>query len=284
MRRSSVFSSLLIVPMCLPITVLAQTNIDNCQKIDEPGSYVVTRNLPYSGGGLLASGNCLKVTVVPDPFGDSNAASVSIDLAGHTITGDGEDNRAGISATSGLQHIRVTGGNIVNFYDGIDLGQNEDVTVHGMRLLNNFNTGIKVGNRSVVTDNVVSNDDVPESLGIKAGVGSRVTGNLVSNTVSRGISVKEESTVSGNNVRLTVEFVGDAIGIRVLCPSRVTDNSVTQTTAITPGSPQDIKLITPAAGPPWEYNFGHCFHLNNAGNVIADNDPGPPSGGGGGPQ
>lgn len=268
MRRSSILSSSLIVLLSLPLPAIAQLDIDNCIEITQPGSYKLTRNLPFPDAftGLLPSGDCLLIS----------ASLVSIDLAGHTIDGE-EEGLNGITGSVGLKDIRVTGGNILNFENGIDLGDSDDVTVHGMRLDLNFNEGIQVGNQSVVTENVVSNSEGPsDGPGITAGSGSQVIGNLVSNASVYGIDVGQESTVKGNNVRQTAAEpggTGNARGIRVVCPSRVTDNSVTQTEAGNPSNPRDIKLVTPT--PPLAYNFGHCFHLNNLGNVKADNDPGP---------
>lgn len=267
MKGNSVLSGLAIVLVSLPLPALAAVEIDKCQKIYDPGTYVLINDLP-GAYGYISGGDCLII----------RSDSVSIDLAGYTITGNGNDNAAGIT-WGGVERkrIHISGGSIVEFHNGIALADNDNVTVQGMTLMDNWGDGINVGNHSVVTGNVVTNpDDHAEGTGIAAGIGSRVIGNLVSDNILFGISVKEESAVRTNNVRATIgeepiDMNGIPInaGIKVLCPSSVTDNTVTQTAAEESlGIPRDIDLKHFG-----QVLSGACLHSNNLGNVIVPGGP-----------
>jgi hypothetical protein len=103
------------IAFALGATILAPgvgaqpTQISSCQTISDPGSYALVNNLSTSGG------DCLVIT----------ASFVTINLAGFTISGGGENGSTGIKAapTSGtLQGIAVRNGSITNFDTGVHLG------------------------------------------------------------------------------------------------------------------------------------------------------------------
>jgi hypothetical protein len=180
----------------------APTQITACGTISQPGSYVLAKNLSVS------SGNCLVIA--------ANSGSVTIDLAGFTITGTGTG--TGITRANGnLAYITVRNGNILGFHSGVDLGDFLGSVIEGMDVSSASDVpgGIGISANGIVKDNQVSVSGRTD--GINAA--GRVTGNQVStSSTSTGAAMSifsSGSTVIGNNV----------LGVlTVRCPSNVTDN------------------------------------------------------------
>ena len=96
--------------------------IEKCQTIDQPGSYRLVNDLTFSG----TTGTCLAIT----------ADSVTIDLAGFTITGPGpslSNNTSAIAAGNDRTGIAVRNGSISGFDNGVDLEGNGSI-VEGLRV------------------------------------------------------------------------------------------------------------------------------------------------------
>ncbi|MBW4618861.1 MAG: hypothetical protein KME17_05820 [Cyanosarcina radialis HA8281-LM2] len=167
----------------LPQSAIAATNINTCTTISTPGSYIVTQN-------LKANGNCILI----------NTSFVTIDLGGHTLTGNGTGFGISASSTTSFnnahQGIKIRNGTITNFQIGI-----------------NFFTSAA---RSVVVEEtiVVAN----KSIGIAVDRGATVRGNTVSGNGDRGILAKS-SLIIENNVSQNGTF-----GIDAPCPSNVIGN------------------------------------------------------------
>src|SRR5262249_41055084 len=147
--------------------------------------------------------------------------SVTIDLAGFTITGTGSATSVGITRANGnVAYITVRNGNILGFHSGVDLGDFLGSVVDGLSVTTstgpdeNVPGGIGIRANGIVKDNQVSVSGSTE--GISAA--GRVTGNQASTRITGGAAMSifsSGSTVIGNNV-------GGVLTVR--CPSNVTDN------------------------------------------------------------
>lgn len=176
---------------------LAATNLGNCRTLDKAGSYVVTSN-------INASGDCFVI----------QADGVSIDLGGHTITGDGTGAAVadqGIARTG----IAVSNGTVTGFDDGIDIQVSLACIVENIRAIAN-DDGMKVGPGSIVRNNVATGNN---DEGIRTEDHSLVSHNVALSN-GTGIVADENSTVVNNTASLNT-----AIGIEVDCPANVIDNT-----------------------------------------------------------
>jgi hypothetical protein len=133
----------------------APKSINSCKTIDEPGSYIVTKN-------LTTSGQCLGVA----------ASNVTIDLGGHVLSGGGIS--YGVVANNSRTGITVRNGTVTGFFNGIHL-QGPGNIVEQIRAHDNAWSGIVVGPGSLVRSSVAYGNG---EYGIAAGVASHVTGNL----------------------------------------------------------------------------------------------------------
>jgi hypothetical protein len=107
--------------------------------ISAPGNYTVTKN-------LTASGNCITIA----------ANSITIDLQGHTITGNGVGIGVGNNSDDfAHQHIIIANGTIRKFDNGIS-GNIGLVTIANMTVGDNTGNGINTGNFGTVVDTVAS--------------------------------------------------------------------------------------------------------------------------------
>jgi hypothetical protein len=192
----------------LPATLFAAPqNLNNCQTISQPGSYVVNRN-------LAAAGDCLVVA----------ADSVTIDLDGFTITGNGTG--SGIVESPALatrRNVSVRNGTVTGFVNGVFFEHGESVTVERVNASGNSGSGISAGNYATVRANHASfNGDA----GIRADKGANVSGNTVARNAGSGIIVFEGGNVSANSVRANT-----GRGIVVDCPGLVFANTMSNNTA-----------------------------------------------------
>ncbi|HKD67043.1 MAG TPA: hypothetical protein VKB84_09415 [Candidatus Binataceae bacterium] len=191
--------------------------IERCQTIDQPGSYRLVKN-------LRASGDCLVI----------KAQAVTLDLGGFAITGDGTGTAIkGEKAQPGtIPQARtvVRNGDISQFA----LATNLSGTVEGLRVTSN-GKGIFVPVGIVRGNNVQFNG----SAGIEIADGIVIDNLVVAN--GTGIIVEEAAVitrneVSGNKVGMDLTGTGNTlisnvvdgnseIGLRVGCPSNLTQNT-----------------------------------------------------------
>jgi parallel beta-helix repeat protein len=202
----------------------APTLISACGTLSAPGAYVLDQSLTHSGNG-----SCLLIA----------ADFVTLDLAGFTISGDGN----GLGITDGSTArvgIAIRGGTVHNFDIGIGLAKTTGAVVEEMRV---FKTGfgVSVGRSSLFRFNVVSGNapktsDVAviigesslvagnvvseKAFGLDVFDGSTVTGNTVSENTKWGLFTGRHSTVS-NNTASTNVFEGLGVG----CPSNIVANT-----------------------------------------------------------
>jgi hypothetical protein len=195
----------------------AITKINKCQSIDQPGSYKLVDNLD-------ATGDCLVITT----------EGVTVDLAGFAMTGNGRGTaiKHVQAAPRTIPQLRtvVRNGDISNFALAINLSG----IVEGLRITSNHN-GISVG-VGIVRGNTVQFN---ASVGIKLADGIVKDNVVVPNQT--GISVQEAAVISsnavqGNQIGVDVTGTGSTlfgnlvdgntqIGLRVSCPSNLTDNT-----------------------------------------------------------
>lgn len=205
--------------------------IDRCQEINggDQTSFVLVKNIFAPGR------NCLTVTT----------NHVTIDMRGFSISGSGTG--VGISANSNVTGVTVRNGTVKGFAVGVSLAGSGNI-IQDMHLDNNTDTGLFAGTNSLI-DHVVAqgnrkwgiiattastvrnsilrgNGNSPESGGLSVGVGCTVTGNTISNAIGTGLFVSAGSTVSGN----TVLDTNPGVGISIVCPSNVQNNTSTSNT------------------------------------------------------
>ncbi|NOT54423.1 MAG: hypothetical protein HOP18_07450 [Deltaproteobacteria bacterium] len=173
------------------------------------------------------------------------SSNITIDMNGFSIQGSGEG--TGILAPTPVEGIKIRNGFVRNFAIGISLGGTGNV-VEGVHVTNNTDTGMVLGASNLV-DHVVAqannrngilmtaaatvknstlraNGSNPESKGLSVGPGSTVTGNTIWASVGTGLFASLGSTVIGN----TVFDSNPGVGISVICPSNVQDNTATGNT------------------------------------------------------
>jgi parallel beta-helix repeat protein len=119
------------------------------QELSEPGDYHLTQDIgPCTGHGVIITGSGIRFT-----------------LAGHTISGvssqascDVDNPQTGVDVRSPASRVRVSGGTITGFVDGISLGSRARATA--LRLIDNCIFGAVVsGMGSQVDTNVISGSD-----------------------------------------------------------------------------------------------------------------------------
>ena len=189
----------------------AATDITFCDEINQPGSYRVTQDL-----SCQSCPQCLLI----------DASNVTIDLQGHTISGDGSSSNSGIAVpqNSSLSNIEVRNGTVMSFGTGIDLSGTRGARVERVRVFDNQDNGISVGSNSVVASNIVNG--MGRGIVVNEGAaGSLIVDNVVSGNFILGVVVKTlGSTIRGNVVTRNTN------GIDVLCPSLLSGNTIVNNT------------------------------------------------------
>jgi hypothetical protein len=179
--------------------------------IDQPGSFFLVNN-------LTATGNCLRIT----------AASVSIDLAGFAIVGNGSG--TGVFSTSDLSEVR--NGIIQNFNIGVIAG-----VVENVRAFANTATGIatqrraknNLAERNGDTGLSASGVIIENTAVANAGDGifvrgrSTVISNIALDNGGNGIS----DDIGGSTMMSNVVSGNGGVGIFMRCPGVVAFNTST---------------------------------------------------------
>jgi hypothetical protein len=152
--------------------------INSCKTIDEPGSYLVARN-------LTAAGDCLVVT----------ASGVTIDLGGWMLTGNGTG--IGVRDLYGTTNgTEVRNGTITGFTGGVELGGGNSI-VDQVRARDNGTYGITVGAGSLVRNSVASNNG---SIGIFLDCPSSAVSNTATGNPGANIHTNGPGCVGSQNV------------------------------------------------------------------------------------
>ena len=175
-----------------PQATTSLTPVTTCgQVLDQPGEYLLTTNLDCSGG----EGDYNGVTIT--------ASDVNFHLAGHTIaSSDCDTNRniSGIAVIGGLTHVKIDGGTIIGFNDGIVLASS-DSHVKGMTVQNACVFGIVVqGSNNVVQTNVVTGSG-SDGIILSPATRATISSNYSSGNKRAGIAVSDfadDNTIEKN--------------------------------------------------------------------------------------
>lgn len=197
-----------LLTIAIPIfseNAMAQTLIEECQEINDSGSYLVANNLPGITG--LRSGKC--ITIKED--------YVTLDLGGHFIEG----NKGGDGITDGgskAKSVVIRNGIIRKFKDGIDLRKSLEVVIEDIHSVDNSQDGIVAGPGCRLSNNVASQNG---SRGIVTTGQCALTDNVANFNDTVGLQVVGE----GNSVIGNVADNNGTRGLQVRCPSNVIANT-----------------------------------------------------------
>jgi len=187
----------------------ASTPVTECgQELSEPGDYHLAGDLgPCSGHGVVIT-----------------ASGVRFTLAGHTLSGvstqescDLEQPQTGVEIPGSVSDVRVSGGTVTGFVDGINLsGTNSRVTA--MKVVNNCVFGVVVsGVGGRVDTSLVSGSD--DGIILCAAQQAAVTANELVGNSRFGVVLSCEGThhneVARNIMRENGQPAGDGGGVAV---------------------------------------------------------------------
>ncbi len=154
------------------------------QTLSAPGEYVLT-------GDLACSGAVSGVVIT--------ASNVVFHLAGHTIsntTCNLNVGFAGVFVSGGVSGVRIDGGTVSGFNDGIDLSASSS-RITGMTLKNACFVGIAVTGRDNRLEKNVVTASGGDGVGLGSASGTIVRSNDISGNVRVGVDI---SNFSDNNV------------------------------------------------------------------------------------
>jgi Right handed beta helix region len=183
-KRSLLFSALSLAAALLFAvgSASAQEPVSTCGRtLTKAGTYFLTTDLDCSG--TLASG----VTIT--------ASHVTFHLAGHTISSTDCSNTKevyGIFAVPGITAVKIDGGNVKGFSDGIVLYSSHS-RARGMTVTGACLFGIAVSGQSnqVDTSTVTLS---PDGIGIGAASGTHIVSNNISGNLRVGVDISNSAT------------------------------------------------------------------------------------------
>ncbi len=221
--------SIAAVAACLlaPPPAAAVTPVDSCRDLAKAGeTFILTANISSSSIGET----CLRVT----------ASRITVDLAGHAITGSNSSIGSRGIAGVGVTAIVVKNGTIDNFDIGIDLETSSRNTIRNVILSGN-GRAIVAGAATLLKDCTVRGNSDPaielgdggqvegcliegnSEGGIFGGNRMLVTRNIITGNSDRGIEVGDSSTVTNNTVNFNVD--GIVVGQRSLVTGNTVNNN-----------------------------------------------------------
>jgi parallel beta-helix repeat protein len=170
----------------VPASVTAQTPVNSCgQPLSTSGEYVLSGDLDCTG--TFADGI------------DITGSNITFHLAGHKIVStdcDLSKDINGIFVHGGLSNVRVEGGTVQGFNDGIVLSSSHS-RVDAMAVTKACLFGIAVQGSGNQVDTSVVTLSGEDGIGIGPSGGNRIVSNDVSNNVRLGVEI---SNFSNNNV------------------------------------------------------------------------------------
>lgn len=169
--------------------------VGSCQTIDQPGSYTLAKNIDATADKMSNSSPGVPACVV------IRVSNVTLDLAGHTISGDGTG--FGIITSQAVEGVTVRNGAVTNFgEDGVRLAGRHNV-VEDLRAFRNGEIGIRV----------FANEPVPPA-------GNTVRNSVASLNGRGGIFLGAH----GNSAVGNVANANGEFGIAVQCPGIIVNN------------------------------------------------------------
>jgi hypothetical protein len=168
----------------------ALTPVTDCaQTLSVPGEYVLTVNLDCSGTFT----NGVNIT----------ASNVVFHLAGHTISSTDCDDTKSIQGilVSGLSGVRIDGGTVKGFNDGIGLTSSHS-RVSAMTVTNACIFGIVVsGENNQVDTSVVTLSNL-DGIGLQLASGTLIVANDISGNLRLGVDISNNS--NNNSVKSNI--------------------------------------------------------------------------------
>jgi parallel beta-helix repeat protein len=184
------------------------------QVLASPGEYVLATDLDCSG----TAGDYNGITIT--------SSNVNLHLAGHTITSsDCDTNRSisGIAVAGGLTNVKIDGGTIVGFNDGIVLASSYS-QVKGMTVQNACVFGIVVqGSNNTIQTNAVTESGV-DGIILSPATKALIASNYSSGNKRAGIAVSDfayDNTIDKNIVNNN-GGTGEGVGIVVFNGTKTT--------------------------------------------------------------
>jgi hypothetical protein len=153
--------------------------LNNCRTLNEPGAYVVGRN-------LNANGDCFVIA----------ADYVNVDLDGFVVSGNGTGSGFVEQLAVGRRGFSVRNGVVTGFANGLFMGNSSAMVIDRMHFTANSAAGVRAGNMVTVSNSMFLNNGTGLALDQRA----NVTGNTVNDNTAGGISVGIGGTVIGNAV------------------------------------------------------------------------------------
>lgn len=201
----------------------ASTPVTHCgQELIHPGDYHLTQDIgPCTGHGVVIT-----------------ASKVRFTLAGHTISGisspascDMENPQTGVDVRSPATGVRVSGGTVTGFVDGISLSADSRVTA--MRVVDNCFWGVLVPGAGQVDTSVVSGSGF-DGIGLCGAHDALVTANEVTRSGRYGVSIScgaegdDRNRIVRNILRDNGAPGGDGGGIAVFSGNdhRIVGNAI----------------------------------------------------------
>jgi parallel beta-helix repeat protein len=211
---STIFS--LIAAVALAEAAQAQpTPVTTCgQVLSVAGEYVLTTDLDCTG----TAGDYNGVTIT--------ASNVVFHLAGHTIsTADCDQNRniSGIFVAGGITGVKIDGGTVIGFNDGILLSSSNSL-VTGMTVRNSCIFGIAVqGEDNRVETNVVTGSG-SDGIILSPARGAVITSNYCSGNRRAGVALSDfaDNNTIDSNILTHNGGSGEGYGVAIFNGTRNT--------------------------------------------------------------
>lgn len=197
----------LAVGLTLPLaSAQAQTAVNSCgQTLATAGQYVLAHDLDCSG----TKANGINIA----------ASGVVFHLGGHTIASvdcDTNFNISGIFVRGGIKNVRIDGGTVSGFNDGIFLSSSKS-RVSGMTVMDSCVFGIGVqGTGNQVDTSVVTGSGL-DGIALGPATGTLISANDTHENVRAGISISNVSTnnVVSRNISRDNGVAGEGYGIAI---------------------------------------------------------------------
>lgn len=187
--------------------VFALTPVNTCgQTLNAPGEYILEQDLVCVDTGADINGVIIA------------ASNVAFHLAGHSISAVACDltrNISGIYVQGGLTDVKIDGGKINGFNDGVVLAAS-DSRVHGMSVSNACAFGILAqGSNNLIDTNYVTTSG--DGVALVPSSHSRIKANMLSGNRRAGVAISDfaDSNTVENNILTNNGVSGEGYGVAI---------------------------------------------------------------------